>query len=194
VIVVLGRPVAERDRGRIVPAGLAAQVALAAAAAGARVELVGTVADDDTGDALAVALARGRVGHAALLRVPAPAASGDGASAPTRLDARDVDLGLRYLAEMHVLVLAEPLPADVESVALDAVGYHGAAVVALVASGASISHALADTGTVLETPAEPGTAFADLVGRYAAALDAGTDPATAFAEARQASGWEQQPG
>jgi ribokinase len=49
-------------------AGLAAAIALAAAAAGAEVQLVGKVGDDPAGDAVLLALARGAVGHLALLR------------------------------------------------------------------------------------------------------------------------------
>ncbi|HEY4946219.1 MAG TPA: PfkB family carbohydrate kinase [Candidatus Limnocylindrales bacterium] len=51
-------------------AGLAAAIALAAAAAGAEVQLVGKVGDDPAGDAVLLALARGGVGHLALLRDP----------------------------------------------------------------------------------------------------------------------------
>jgi hypothetical protein len=43
---------------------------------------------------------------------------------------------------------------------------------------------------VLEAPVtDPDGAFADLVGSYAAALDAGADPAAAFAAVRGA--WER---
>ena len=52
-------------------AGRACEIALAAAAAGSGVELVGRTGDDDAGDALVLALAAGGVGHVALLRDPA---------------------------------------------------------------------------------------------------------------------------
>ncbi len=58
----------EGTRGRA--AGLAARIALAAAAAGADVQLIGKVGDDAAGDAVVLALARGGVGHLALLRAP----------------------------------------------------------------------------------------------------------------------------
>ncbi len=48
--------------------GLAASVARAAADAGAEVQLVGRVGDDPAGDTVLLALARGGVGHRALLR------------------------------------------------------------------------------------------------------------------------------
>jgi hypothetical protein len=49
-------------------AGLAASVAMTAAAVGAEVQLVGKVGDDAAGEAVILALARARVGHAALSR------------------------------------------------------------------------------------------------------------------------------
>lgn len=48
--------------------GLAAGIATAAAAAGAEVQVIGKVGDDPAGDAVLLALARGGVGHVALLR------------------------------------------------------------------------------------------------------------------------------
>src|SRR5450756_2135177 len=56
-------PAAAVDAG-----GLAAGIARAAAAAGAEVQLIGKVGDDPAGDAVLLALARGGVGHIALLR------------------------------------------------------------------------------------------------------------------------------
>ena len=53
--------------------GLAAGVARAAAAAGAEVQLVGKVGDDPAGDAVLISLARGGVGHLAVLRDAASA-------------------------------------------------------------------------------------------------------------------------
>ena len=52
------------------PAGRACEVALAAAAAGARVEIVARAGDDATGDALMLALSRAGIGHVAVLRDP----------------------------------------------------------------------------------------------------------------------------
>ncbi len=67
--------------------GLAAGVARAAAAAGVEVQLVGKVGGDPAGDAVLLSLARGRVGHLALLRDP-------GSATPMlRPDAADADLG-----------------------------------------------------------------------------------------------------
>lgn len=52
-------------------AGLAGRIAVAAAAAGAQVEVLARVGDDRPGDALLLALTRAGVGHAAVLRDPA---------------------------------------------------------------------------------------------------------------------------
>jgi hypothetical protein len=72
VIVVIGLPayVAAED-GEGSAGGLAVDVAAAAQARGAAVELVGKIGDDGAGDAVVVALGRLGVGHAALLRDPA---------------------------------------------------------------------------------------------------------------------------
>ncbi len=52
------------------PDGLAPAIACAAAAAGARVELISKAGDDAPGDAVLLALARAGVGHVATLRDP----------------------------------------------------------------------------------------------------------------------------
>ena len=53
------------------PDGLAPAIALSAAAAGARVELISKAGDDPAGDAVMLALAQAGVGHVATLRDPA---------------------------------------------------------------------------------------------------------------------------
>ena len=71
MIVVIG---AIGLRGTIdepAPDGLAPEIAAAAAAAGARVELISKAGDDPAGDAVLIALARAGVGHVATLRDPA---------------------------------------------------------------------------------------------------------------------------
>ena len=198
MIVVLGRPrLRERATGADprVPrnlAGLTAGIALSAAAAGSRVEVVGSVADDGDGDALTLALGRAGVGHAAVLRAPVGDDDGSGSARADRssLDAGDVELGLRYLADhdVRVVVLAEPLSPETERAAVEAAAYHGAAVVAVVPVGAGTGHALAAVATVLEAPADAGMPFAELVGRYAAGLDQGEDAATALRAAVRETG------
>ena len=71
--MVLGRPRVYRPEpdGELAPGGLAVELALASARAGAEVELVGAVGDDPEGDRIVVELGRAGVGHAALMRDPA---------------------------------------------------------------------------------------------------------------------------
>jgi hypothetical protein len=189
VIVVVGRAGLDANDELDRPAGL---IALAAAAAGARVELVGSIGDDPAGDRVALALGKAGVGHAALLRDPSavtPRAGGPVGPMP-RLDGQDVELGLTYLAEYGVLVVAEPL----EPVALDAVRkaaeFQQAALVGVIGPGERLPAQYPATATLLEMPADDDGAFSALVGRYAAGLDRGLAPADAWRQALEAGGWE----
>ena len=202
------------------PAGRACEIALAAAAAGARVEIVARAGDDPTGDALMLALARAGIGHVAVLRDPsrptpvvAPRMPADDdepadavadaeaesvapppnqAAGPT-LDAADVSLGLHYLTAFGVLVVTDDVPAAAVPVAADAAAFAGAHLVLLVpgdASPGSGASVLPPDATVLAVPADDEGAFAALVGAYAAALDSGAEPAAAFNVAVGAVGGE----
>lgn len=221
MIVVVGT-LAWRPGADARPAGRAAGIALAAAGRGARVELIARVGEDPEGEALLLALAMAGVGHAAVLRDPRPtpvessagaiddedaaALIGDSGPAPTliavstrdeagpRLDAADVELGVRYLEPSGVLVVADGLPDDVVGAAVEAAGYAGTRLVVLVGESATGSRGLpgglpADA-TVLAAPDDDDGSFDRIVGVYAAMLDAGADPAAAFAEAQRATGWE----
>ncbi|MBA2571193.1 MAG: hypothetical protein H0V04_08445 [Chloroflexi bacterium] len=200
MIVVLGRPGLGRPAG-VGPDALAteeldgrvARIGLAAAAAGGSVEIVGSIGDDVEGDRVVVLLGREGIGHAALLRDPAgrTAVAGQVREPAPRLDAGDVDLGLRYLSEISVLVLAEPLPPEAESVALGSAEYHAAPVTAIVPAGSTPSARLAATATVFEAPDDAEGPFAAMVGRYAAALANGVAPADAFTAATREGGWER---
>ena len=209
-------------------AGRAARIALAARAAGAAVELVGAVGDDPDGDQVIVRLGRAGIGHAAVLRDPAartpigeggaeaagdtPVAEPSGAPRP-RLEPADISLGLSYVTECRVLVIAEPLPAEALAVAAEAAAYHGAAIVAIVKEGSRAADGLPADATLLEAPSEePSDApsvleatdddqaaadavarsetFDRLVAQYAVALDRGEDPGRAFHAASGAAGWE----
>lgn len=175
-------------------AGLGVDIALAAAAAGARVELVGKVGDDEAGDAIAVELERAGVGHAALLREPAAQTPVAGADAALPLGVADVELALRYLPDFRVIVAADVLPDSVAEVVAEAAGYGGAHRV--IIGGRVIE----DEGvTQLMTPSAANrprdraagmAAFGAFVGRYAAFLDAGQSPAEAFMTAAREVGWE----
>ena len=214
MIVVVGTP-AWRPAEPAGPAGLACGIALAAASHGAAVELVGRTGDDPAGDALLIALAHAGVGHVALLRDPArptplvepepeadeqdlladDADDADVADAVAsfvagpRLEALDVDLGLRYLTEFAVIVVTDDALEAALAVATDAAAFAGAHLVVLVREGSDPPDISADA-TVLAAPrSDPDGAFAASVGAYAAGLDAGRAPDEAF-RAALAAGWE----
>jgi hypothetical protein len=192
VILVVGRPgLDEHDRLD----RAAGRIALAAAGAGARVELVGAVGDDADGERVALALGQAGVGHAALLRDPAgvtPRVGGPGGPLP-RLEGEDVELGLNYLAECRVLVLAEVPDERVLRVARSTAAYHGAHLIVLQEPGAPSPEETSPQATVLEKPEQDEGAFADVVGLYAARLAAGEEPAQAWQSAVRSVGWERSP-
>lgn len=210
MIVVLGRPRVYRPEpdGDLAPGGLAVELALAAARAGARVELVGAVGDDPEGDRIVVELGRGGVGHAALMRDPAtrtPLVGQPRDARPLpRLEAADVELGLRYQPECHVLVIGAELSPAALAAAQEAAEFHGAAVVMVAASGVVDPATLGPDVTLLERPSvEDAEAEADavvvaaddadfgaFVADYAVRLDRGQAPAEAFAAALGHSAWE----
>ena len=214
VIVVIGSPVGWLRDEAVVPAGTPALAALAAAAAGSQVQLVGRTGDDPAADGLLLGLARGGVGHVALLRDPAhltplvpepanddvepslpdhepPGSSSERPSIPS-LDAGDVDLGLRYLADYAVVVLADPAGPDVVRVVADATSWSGARLVVVVEPGVEPPAGLPPDAIVFEAPMEdPDGDFAALVGRFAAALDDGSDAADAFRASLAEEGWTQ---
>jgi pfkB family carbohydrate kinase len=112
---------------------------------------------------------------------PAPASS---------LAPEDLDLALRYLASFTVLIVAQPLGPATLAVAVESAAYAGAHLILIDAPDAVASVPVDDL-TALESPGgDPDGDFAGLVGRYAAALDAGTAAAAAFRSALGAAGWE----
>ncbi len=217
--------------------GLAAEVAMAAAEAGASVQIVGKVGEDAAGDAVVLALGRARVGHAAVLRdaghptpilaaeradeepgdaaveeavslteallapadarpeAPTAASGGDGIlpadpSERPSLDAGDVELALRYLGDVAVVVLADPLEPDAAEAVAAGAAYAGAQVVGIVPTGGSLPPSLA-AATVFEAPpSDPEHLFARLVAGYATALDGGQPAEQAFRGAVAGAGWE----
>jgi hypothetical protein len=189
VIVVVGRPGLDESDQLDRPAAL---IAVAARAAGADADVVGAIGDDADGDRVALALGKAGIGHAALLRDPsAPTPRAGHFQQPLpRLDGQDVELGLAYLADYRVLVAAEPLEPGALAAARDAAVYHGAALVVVGQSGAPQPGDLPASATILEMPDEDEGAFPELVGRYAAALDRGEEPAAAWQAALAAGGWE----
>jgi hypothetical protein len=214
VIVVVGLPAyADSPDGERCAGGLVVEVAAAARRRGGAVELVGKVGNDGAGDAVVVALGRLGIGHSALLRDPAlptpvlAAAAVDDdaaeldadgpearllpedAAARPALDAADIDLALKFLPGAGVIVLAEPLLDAAVAVAVEGAAFAGARLIVLVPSGAT-TPAVPAEATVFEAPPDDDGSFGRLVGIFAGALDAGVEPAAAFAEAVAASGWE----
>jgi hypothetical protein len=220
VIVVVGHPLARMAEGGPTADGFPARIALAAAAAGRTVQLVGKTGEDPEGDAVVLALAAGGVGHVALLRdagrptlralatddlplvetgsdLDRPARNGLPAEpvADASLDAADVDLALRYLTEYAVVVLADPANADVLRVVADASSWVGARLILVVPAGQPIPEHLPSDVIAFEAPdGDPDGAFATFVGMFAAALDEGDDPADAFRASIAAEGWSAAPG
>ena len=125
-------------------------------------------------------------------RSPTPA--GPRWGRPLGADGGDLELALRYLDGFSVAVVAEPLePSSLEIVA-EAAAYAGATLVVLAPGGADPGP-IPDRAVVLEAPAiDPDGVFARTVGAFAAAVDAGTDPALALEAAAAAEGWQRAEG
>lgn len=218
MIVVIGRPLYRAtDRGGKAD-GLAARIGLAAASAGRSVQLVGKTGEDPAGDAVLLALAQGGVGHVAVLRdagVATPRAAepidsdcavstsdeateenAPGAAASVSdmpvLDAADIDLALRYLTDFSVLVLAAPADEAIARVASAAAGWADARLIVVVEAGRGVPDGLPSDVIVFESPgADPDGVFAGVVGGFAAALDDGSDPVTAFEASVTGAGWRR---
>jgi len=216
VIVVIGSLIGRLDDDVLAAGGTASRVALTAARLGRTVQLVGKTGDDPTADGVVLDLARGGVGHVALLRDPgratpletvAPdaideeAAEDDpdqgAAEAPPvqpgpALEAADVELGLRYLTDFAVVVLAEPADPQTIAVVADAARWGGARMILVLGGGQTVPDGLPGDVTVFESPqSDPDGAFADLVGTFAASIDQGTEPGAAFRSLIASDGWTE---
>jgi hypothetical protein len=219
VIVVIGSPVGRSTDSGISAAGVSSRIALAAARAGGVVQVVGKIGDDPVADAVALDLARGGVGHVALLREsarptplepagdeddgtalragpeddglpPTGAAQGNSTRDGLALDAADVDLGLRSLTELGVVVVADSVSTDVVAVVSEAVDWAEARLVLVVTAGTPVPDGLPRDVIVFEAPDEdPDGVFAGLVGAFAAALDDGAEPGEAFRASIGSAGW-----
>jgi sugar/nucleoside kinase (ribokinase family) len=198
MIVVVGNPIGRAAELGGGVEGTAARTAIAAARAGADVQLVGKTGEDPLGDEVLLALAAAGVGHAAMLRdpdhatplaipgdAPPPSAMLDGDDEPRvavkpadpgdrpALEAADVELALRYLPDQRVIVVAEPQTDSVVAAVSEAADYAGARLV-LVASASSQRPASA---LVIEPPAdERDGLFGSLLGELAVLLEGGASP------------------
>jgi sugar/nucleoside kinase (ribokinase family) len=215
VIVVIGSPIGRLEDQVLSAGGTASRVALAAAGLGRTVQLVGKTGDDPTADGVVLDLARSGVGHVALLRDPGRATpmemtapdAPDGPDAEDEasdgvaggpgpaLEAADVDLGLRYLTDFGVVVLAEVADPATVAVVADAARWAAVRMILVVDPGKDIPMGLPDDVVVFEAPAaDPDGAFATVVGTFAASLDAGTEPAAAFRDSIASDGWTEAGG
>ena len=206
MIVVIGSPIGLLRDGAIVAAGMSSRVALAAARTGASVQVVGKTGDDATADGVVLDLARGGVGHVALLRDgsrPTPVDAADEIDAAAEIppadpvggpaiDAADVDLGLRYLTAFEVVVIAEPAAPDLVAGVADAARWSEARMILVLGSGSAIPGHLPADVVVFEAPdADPDGVFAELVGSFAAALADGVGPGEAFRASVESDGWTE---
>lgn len=202
MIVVIGAIAAGGVGPETAPAGLAARIALAAAAADGRVEVVARIGDDPSGDAVLLALAAARVGHVATLRDAAHAtairepadepidpdgdeADGDAsgsepADAPDpTLDAADVGLAMRYLDDYRAIVVVHPRESGIVREVVAAADWASAHLVIVTAAGEAAPGDL-PAGSLVVAAADDADGVGDVIGRYAAAVDAGMAPTAAF--------------
>ena len=188
MIVIVGSPVGRVDAGRVVAAGSSARVAMAVAAAGRTVQIVGRVGDDAAADAVLQDLARAGVGHVAILRDPArstPVVDGldeDGPAvarpdASPEIDGADVELALRYLTEFRVIVLVEPATSAVADVVSHATAWGEAELIVATASADKASEVAGRAQVVSRDTGEAEAAFVDRVAALAVTLDSGPTPA-----------------
>jgi hypothetical protein len=100
------------------------------------------------------------------------------------LESADVGLALRYLTDYRVIVAVHVADAIVDQ-ATAAADWAGAQLVLVAAPGAAIGARIPEGALVIEDevdgPADDGTALAERLGHYAAAIDAGSTPAAAYA-------------
>jgi hypothetical protein len=144
-------------------------VGRAAVAAGAKVEAVAVVPEGADGDHALGALARERVGHAAVLR-----------SAAGSLEAADLALALRYLPDLRVVVLLGVDEALLPA-AVDGAAFFGATVL-VVTDGDAVPAGVPGEALVIQAPpSDAAGTFASFVGQLAARLDGGASAADAWA-------------
>lgn len=212
MIVVIG---ALGLRGTIdepAPDGLAPEIARAAAAAGARVELISKAGDDPAGDAVLLALAREGVGHVATLRDPArltpvrprpdeptdpadpsvdsEAAAADPAGRAATAAADDpeptLDAADISLALRYLtdfeVLVAVHASTDLLAEATAAASWSGARLVAVVEPDSDVPAGLPADALVVAAAADDAAGVGARIGRYAAALSRGDDAAAAYRE------------
>ena len=135
VIVIIGSPTALLDQSGVHQAGgLAIRVAAELVRRGERVELVGRVGADATGDQAILSLSRDGIGHVALLRDPALVTPVGDAAHGIPVDAGDVQLGLRYLTSFTTVLLIDPLDTSVVRQVTEDASFVGAQLIIVAKS------------------------------------------------------------
>jgi sugar/nucleoside kinase (ribokinase family) len=199
VIVVIGSLMGRRDQaGHIKPAGFAAALAVAAVRSGSPVQVVARVGDDAVGDEVILGLAVERIGHVATLRDAGretavivdetdesidaePHSTDSGERAGPILDAPDVDLALRYLSDYRVIVVLHPADAGVVREAASAATWAGAHLVVVVAHEAPVDVGSMPDSALVVLAQPDAENLAERIGVYAATVESGGDPDTAYA-------------
>ena len=163
--------------GLLAPPGSSAvtEIARRAAAADAKVEVVGVVPGDAAWDKVLFELTAAGVGHATVVR-----------SARGSMEPADLDLALRYLPDIRCVVLVGP-PARLLSTALAGAEYASAPLVIVGPLDPNATATLEARGAgssapiILDPPpADPDGTFAGFVAELATRLDAGDPPDSAF--------------
>lgn len=163
-------------------AAAAGVVAGRVAGLGERVEAVGILPADATGDRRLLELGAAGIGHAAVLRSPAEA-----------LDAADLDLALRYLPDIGAIVLVEP-GAGLVATAAAAATWLGAGLVVVASEVTEIpaDGPGPDRTVVLGPPrSDPDGGFAGFVAALAVRLAGGATPVDAWSGATSSLGVEK---
>ncbi len=200
MIVVIGSAHLVLADGERSAGGLAVDIARAAAGDGSRVEFIARIGDDVAGDDLLVALSRVRIGHVATLRDasrptpvttilddvagPAelePSTDTAGPDADRALEREDVGLALRYITDFDVVV-AVHVARDVLLEVAEASGWASAHLVVVGRRDDDAPASIpGDALYIVDDSDEGESAVGAAIGRYAAAVERGDDPAAAYA-------------
>ena len=199
MIVVIGSAQLVIADGERSAGGLAVDIARAAASGGSRVEFIARIGDDPAGDDLLVALSRHKIGHVATLRDasrptpvsvvlddvagPAelePSTDTAGPDADHALEREDVGLALRYITDFDVVV-AVHVGREVLLEVAEASGWASAHLVVVGRSGDDAPASIPGDSLVIVDDSDDGeSAVGAAIGRYAAAVERGEDPKTAY--------------
>jgi hypothetical protein len=109
---------------------------------------------------------------------PAKPAAADSTTPPT-LDAADVGLAMRYLADYRVIVVVHPMDAGIVREVVAATSWASAHLVCVTLPDVPVPTDLPADAVVLAA-ADDAEGLAGMLGRYAAAVDAGELPEAAF--------------